>query len=51
MVTGNIPFNRGKENHNNRDEDASFDLIDQPLRTCYLEFSENQGLNFKYGNT
>lgn len=32
---------QGKENHNKmRDEDTSFHLIGQPLRTCYLEFSK-----------
>ena len=37
---------QGKENHNKmRDEDTSFHLIGQPLRTCYLEFSKNHGLN------
>ena len=42
---------RGKDNSRKRDEeDANCHLIDEPVKTCYLEFDENYELNFNYGN-
>lgn len=40
-------MNRSK----NDDEDIQFHFIDQPVRTCYLEFDDKYELNFNHENT